>query len=138
MINLWLDDIRDPARFRPGEEWHWCKTNTEFIRALDTMPMHIGKIALDHDKSHMCKQTDLRKLLGIEPGEESLIDLPITCDETYEPSVRYMALWAAFHDLKDVPVEIITSNVDAPAKYKDILTDRFIVTVNQGGAQKKH
>jgi hypothetical protein len=125
MINVWLDDVRDPARFRPGEEWHWCKTNTEFVRVLDTMADQIGKIALDHDKCHL-----------IEEPDKMIVDTR-ACDETYEPSVRYMALWAVFFNKTNVPVEIITSNPDGAKRYKDILSERFIVTVNPGGAQKK-
>jgi hypothetical protein len=136
MINVWLDDVRDPARFRPGEDWHWCKTNTEFIRILDEHVLEIGKIALDHDKDHMILLTKLREMLGLDKGEELDIVADFVCDETYEPSYRFLALWAAFYNKVGIEVEIITSNTSRTPYLKELLSERFIVTVNPGGKKK--
>lgn len=46
-INLWLDDERDPAVWRPGETWVWVKTAAEAIALIDQL--NVGKISLDHD-----------------------------------------------------------------------------------------
>lgn len=124
-MKLWLDDLRDPGKFRPGEDWHWTKTNTEFIRMLDTInPDYMEGFALDHDKSH------------VFPIEGSVLVAERACDETYEAGVRHLAQWALLHDKHNVPVEIITSNTAMIVPYKAILGDRFIITVNQGGCQR--
>jgi len=124
---LWLDDIRDPSAFRPSDDRYvWCKTNTEFIRKLDTMSAHIEGVAFDHDKSHAL-------------DSESVV-APFSCDETYEPSVRYLVLWAEKYDKRDFPVEIITSNVAGADRYKKILTaednTRFNIIMNLGGVRR--
>lgn len=46
-MNIWLDDLRDPAEFRPGEDWVWVQTAHHCIDLLryggcDTL-------SLDHD-----------------------------------------------------------------------------------------
>ena len=49
-MNLWVDDLRNPEDFRPGEDFHWAKTITEAIRILASRK--VGEVALDHDISH--------------------------------------------------------------------------------------
>lgn len=46
-INLWLDDIRDPAVHSPHVEWVWVKTAQAAIAALETGA--VERISLDHD-----------------------------------------------------------------------------------------
>lgn len=46
-INLWLDDVRDPADFAPNREWLWIKTARAAIIVLQTGC--VERISLDHD-----------------------------------------------------------------------------------------
>lgn len=135
-MKLWLDDIRDPKRFRPGEDWHWCKTNTEFIRILNTVnPDHLEGFAFDHDKSHLCWVEE--HTVHLVPLDDKRILQEFACDETYEAGVTALRMWADLHDKRNVPVEIITSNTTKIAPYRAILGDRFVITVNTGGCQRK-
>lgn len=46
-INLWLDDVRDPAVHSPHYEWVWVKTAQAAIAALETGV--VERLSLDHD-----------------------------------------------------------------------------------------
>jgi hypothetical protein len=46
-INLWIDDVRNPAVFSPHYEWVWVKTAPAAIAALETGA--VERISLDHD-----------------------------------------------------------------------------------------
>lgn len=140
-MKLWLDDIRDPKRFRPGEDWHWCKTNTEFIRTLNTInPDYIEGVAFDHDKSHLVwvdrKDFSVHYAPDLEDSDKRIFQ-ELTCDETYEAGVTVLRMWADLHNKRNFPVEIITSNTAKIEPYKSILGDRFVITVNTGGCQPK-
>lgn len=135
-MKLWLDDIRDPDKFRPGEEWIWCRTNTELIRILMTVnPDYIESFAVDHDKSHLC-WVDPKELTIHQDSGEMRIFQEFACDETYEAGVRAIAMWAQLHDKGNVPIEIITSNTAKISPYREILGNRFVITVNTGGCQR--
>lgn len=45
-MKLWLDDIRDPAKFGKAD-WIWVKTAPEAINLLQVAP--ISEASLDHD-----------------------------------------------------------------------------------------
>jgi len=129
-MNLWIDDLRDPKDFRPGEDWHWVKSNTEAIRSINTMVGYIDRIAIDHD---ICHQVDFEKYLGAD--YEGCIN-EYACCETFEATARYLALWAEVYKITKMPLEIITSNTTKVDLYKEVLQstgDRFDITVNFGG-----
>jgi len=46
-INLWLDDVRDPAIHSPHYKWMWVKTAPDAIAVLETGI--VDHISLDHD-----------------------------------------------------------------------------------------
>lgn len=145
-MNLWVDDLRDPKDFRPGEDYHWVKNNTEAIRSIATMVGYIDKIAIDHDICHQIPVT-LFKGYFVDASEEKYIHQALeqtleginheyACCETFEPTVRYLALWAEVYHITKMPIEIITSNTTKVDLYKEILQstgDRFDITVNFGG-----
>ena len=136
-MKLYIDDFRDPARFRPEENWIWAKTNTEAIRILETFPLDIDEIAIDHDIAHLHTQTELRELLGQEPGEDSPIGIMTACGETFEAVAHFLSLWARIYNRSNIPVTVHTSNPDGAQRLRRILEPLFIVTVNPGGVQKK-
>lgn len=104
-IKLWVDDLRQPP---PG--WHWVRSVTEAIRVLDTIP--VLEISVDHDICH----TKERSGILIPTGE--------SCNETFEPVVRFLAMMPANH----MPSRIVihTSNPTAAEKLTTILTPRHI------------
>jgi len=61
MVNLWLDDIRDPARFG-CIGWLWVKTADEAIAVLKTGK--VIKASLDHDLT-------ISQTLGQPDGEKT-------------------------------------------------------------------
>lgn len=46
-IKLWLDDVRNPSRYHPNEDWLWVKTAAEAIEVLGSKD--VSKVSLDHD-----------------------------------------------------------------------------------------
>lgn len=46
-MKIWTDDERDPAVWRPGEEWIWIKTAQEAIDLITDGK--VFEISLDHD-----------------------------------------------------------------------------------------
>lgn len=47
-INVWLDDLRDPAVFdKSGTEWFWAKTVPEAKSLLETA--EVKRLSLDND-----------------------------------------------------------------------------------------
>jgi hypothetical protein len=46
-INLWLDDVRDPAVHSPHYDWLWVKTAPAAIAVLETGA--VERLSLDHD-----------------------------------------------------------------------------------------
>ena len=70
-IKLWLDDIRDPAKFgRIG--WHWVKTYEEAIAAFDTY--YVTQASLDHDLT-------TEQMLGHEDNEKTGHDVVCWMEE---------------------------------------------------------
>lgn len=102
-IKLWVDDLRQPP---PG--WHWVKTVTEAIRALDTFT--VSEVSIDFDIEHTKDP---------KPGSGILIPLG-KCTETFEPVARYLVAktrWANY----PVRVVVHTGNGDAADKMMKIL-----------------
>ncbi len=138
---LWIDDLRDPAAFgRSAQTYHWAKTNTEAIRIIDDLGHYIEGFAIDHDKCHKIPVKEFDQYFGCDCCEvnDFVSDLThnVTCDETFEASVRYIALWAKAYDKRNVPIEIITSNTTKVDSYERILQstgNRFVITRAFGG-----
>jgi hypothetical protein len=134
-MKIWIDDLRSPKDFRPGEEWHHCQSNTEAIRVLDTMANYITAIAIDHDICHQIPVEDFSEYFDADRRLHGLKHEYVCC-ETFEPTVRYLALWATWHNKDSIPIEIITSNTTKVDLYKEILQstgERFDITVTFGG-----
>lgn len=75
-IRLWLDDLRDPAEHRPGEDWLWVKTVAEAIAVLESQPVsHLG---IDNDLGEGVPEGyTLANWMGREavwPSEEILVN----------------------------------------------------------------
>lgn len=101
-IKLFVDDIRDAP-----EGWHLVRTVTEAIRALATAPVTITEVSCDHDITHH----------------------GMTCPETFEPVIRYIALMPS--DRRPLKVRIHTANAVGARKLKKIIQDAGIpVEVN--------
>ena len=75
-IQLYVDDLRDPKDFVPGD-WHWAKTCTEAIRILSQQDVSV--VSLDHDIAHTI------------PIAESVIVKPLACGETFASVAYYIA-----------------------------------------------
>ena len=70
-MKLWLDDIRDPAKF--GHiGWTWVKTADEAIEALKTG--QVTQASLDHDLS-------IGRTLGYDDGEKTGHDVVVWMEE---------------------------------------------------------
>jgi hypothetical protein len=65
-INLWVDDVRDPALYSPSREWLWVKTAPAAIAALETGT--VERVSLDHD-------------LGLLPEEGCGYDVAVWIEE---------------------------------------------------------
>ncbi len=62
MINLWLDDYREPPK---GEDWEWAQT---YSQAIDLMlDNEVGHMALDHDLGYDREATHGQ---GMETGHD--------------------------------------------------------------------
>lgn len=73
---IWVDDLRDPEAFKPGEGWHWCRTITEAVRLL--AGHSVEEVHLDHDICHV--------LHGSDP-----IAVPVVCPEDYTAVAHFIA-----------------------------------------------
>jgi hypothetical protein len=73
---IWVDDIRDPEAFKPGEGWHWCKTITEAIRLL--AGWSVEEVHLDHDICHTL------------PGDSAIVK-PVACPEDFTAVAHFIA-----------------------------------------------
>lgn len=66
-MNLWLDDLRDPAMY--GHiGWHWVKTAEDAIEALKTGT--VERCSLDHDLT-------IAQTLGNEDGKPTGLTVAI-------------------------------------------------------------
>lgn len=106
-INLWVDDLRNPESFRPGEAWVWVKTITEAIRLLATAPVDL--VALDHD---------IMLADGDVAGMDKIVISKGYSLETFEPVAHYIALMP-----RPPKVEFHTSNYAGQKCMEKILAD---------------
>jgi hypothetical protein len=64
-MKLWLDDLRDPAVFKPGEtDWTWIKTAAEAIKIIETGI--VQEISFDHDLGEPINETGYSVACHIE------------------------------------------------------------------------
>jgi hypothetical protein len=96
-MKLYVDDIRNPDHFLPGEGWTWVKTITEAIRMLASQD--VTDVSLDHDICH-----------AILPGDDNGRNIyqPVVCPEDYTAVAHYIA--ALPQDLRPHTVYIHTAN----------------------------
>ncbi len=111
-MKLWVDDIRNPEAFRPGENFHWAKTVTEAIRILDTQD--VEEVSLDHDIS-------MKVSVGYGDAR------PFCSPETYEPVARFIRLRilddiTSFRMTSIRKVTLHTANAVGAEKMKSILS----------------
>lgn len=108
MIKLWVDDIRNPESFRPGEDWHWAKTITEAVRILATQ--HVTDVSLDHDITH-----------PILPGDDNGKNIyqPVCCPENYTAVAYFIAAMTV--DERPVRVYVHTANPAGSGEIHNIL-----------------
>lgn len=113
-INLWVDDLRNPAEFCPVEKWHWAKTVTEAIRILATQ--RVDKVSLDHDIMHA-----IPRQMTIPPGIKADVEaitmmtnacselhIPLACPETFEAVAWFIAVLPEY--MKPKAIYIHTAN----------------------------
>jgi hypothetical protein len=58
-MKLWIDDIRDPAEWRPNEHWLWVKNYKDAINAL--VNHGISHVSFDHDLGEDLTGYDIAK-----------------------------------------------------------------------------
>lgn len=46
-MKLWLDDLRDPSGWKPGEDWEWAETADQAINLISRGK--VKEISFDHD-----------------------------------------------------------------------------------------
>lgn len=96
-MNLWLDDIRDPAAYG-CLGWHWVRTATEAIAAIQAND--IERMSLDHDLG-MCDEClsadTTERVQRVREGLIRLAPAASYCSCTHNGTGYDVVLWMAEH-----------------------------------------
>jgi hypothetical protein len=82
VMNIWLDDERNPNKFRPDKTWVWVKSYNGFVSLINQLKQ-VEEISFDHDLADVAG-TDRREKTGLDALnylEELWLDEKITVDQ---------------------------------------------------------
>lgn len=60
-MKLWIDDIRNPAEWRPNEHWVWVKNYKDAVSTIKDLG--VSHISFDHDLGEEMTGYDIAKII---------------------------------------------------------------------------